>query len=80
MYRYDRLMRRADRKSAKASKLRSKGKFKRAERKSDKARKLRSKARGISCGRGARPVRDRRTGRVTGCAVNKPKRRSRRRR
>jgi len=74
MSRYDRLMRRADRKSAKASKLRSKGKFKRAERKSDKARKLRSKARGITCGRGARPVRNR-SGRVTGCAVNKPKRR-----
>lgn len=78
MSRYDRLMKRADKNSEKAAKARSKGNFKRAERKSDKARKLRSKARGISCGRGARPVRDRRTGRVTGCAVNKPKRRRRR--
>jgi hypothetical protein len=46
MPRYERLMRRADKKSDRAAELRSKGKFKRAERKSDKARKLRSKARG----------------------------------
>jgi hypothetical protein len=78
MSRYDRLMKRADKNSEKAAKARSKGNFKRAERKSDKARKLRNKARGTGCASGYRPVRDRR-GRVTGCAVNKPKRRRRRR-
>ena len=69
MPRYDRLMRRASRKSAQAQKARSKGKFRKADRKSAKASKLRSKARGSSCGRGSRPVRNR-SGRVTGYAVD----------
>ena len=75
MPRYERLMRRADKKYDQANKARGKGKIKKMERKLDKARKLEGKARG--CSRKNRIYRGRK---VVGCAVNPSSGRGRRRR
>ena len=65
MPRYERLMRRADRKYDQADKARSKGKIRKMERKYKKAQKLEQKAR--ACPRKSRIYRGRK---YVGCAVN----------
>ena len=75
MPRYERLMRRADRKYAQADKARSKGKIRKMARKYEKAQDLEQKARGC-----AKKNRMYRGGVYVGCAVGGKKKRRRRRR